>query len=150
MFSEDKAKSVSKASSDAELLKHAAANGTNVRHATGINKAATLTSLDNGHARHMSETAATTRATTAAKDDTMTSSAARTGGEDQKFLRVALPDGSTTMIYAKPNTTVRAAIAKLCERRNLDINMVDVYSQRTSKVSEVTCHLLLVQPMGVR
>ena len=38
------------------------------------------------------------------------------------------------MIYAKPSTTVRAAIAKLCERRNLDINMVDVYNAQTEKV----------------
>ena len=131
MLSEDRAKSVSKASSDAELMKHAAANGA-ARLSVG-DKASTL---DNGHVpappRHMSSGAASTVAVHSTDD--VTAAAGATRSEDQRFLRVAMPDGSATVIYAKPNTTVRAAIAKLCERRKLDVNMVDVYAQKTNKV----------------
>jgi len=67
------------------------------------------------------------------KDDSWSAEAAE-GDPSHKFVRVALPDGSTTVIYAKPSTTLRAAIAKLCERRNLDTNMVDVYSHLNHKV----------------
>ena len=137
MLSEDRAKSVSKASSDAELMKHAAANGA-ARLSVG-DKASTL---DNGHVpappRHMSSGAASTAAAAAHSTDDVTA-AASTRSEDQRFLRVAMPDGSATVIYAKPNTTVRAAIAKLCERRKLDINMVDVYAQKTNKVRRSKC-----------
>ena len=136
MLSEDRAKSVSKASSDAELMKHAAANGA-ARLSVG-DKASTL---DNGHVpappRHMSSGTATTAAHST--DDVTAAGAASTRSEDQRFLRVAMPDGSATVIYAKPNTTVRAAIAKLCERRKLDINMVDVYAQKTNKVRRSKC-----------
>ena len=135
MLSEDRAKSVSKASSDAELMKHAAANGA-ARLSVG-DKASTL---DNGHVpappRHMSSGAASTAAHST---DDVTAAGAATRSEDQRFLRVAMPDGSATVIYAKPNTTVRAAIAKLCERRKLDVNMVDVYAQKTNKVRRSPC-----------
>ena len=53
---------------------------------------------------------------------------------NKKFIRVVLPDESTTVFYAKPSTTLRAAIAKLCERRNLDLDLIDVYNHNTGKV----------------
>ena len=55
---------------------------------------------------------------------------------NKKFIRVVLPDESTTVFYAKPSTTLRAAIAKLCERRNLDLDLIDVYNHSTGKVGQ--------------
>ncbi|XP_066278149.1 regulator of G-protein signaling 12-like isoform X1 [Branchiostoma lanceolatum] len=47
--------------------------------------------------------------------------------QSYKFCRVLLPDGSSTVIYAKPGQTIRSALSKLCERRQLPMAAVEVY-----------------------
>ncbi|XP_041370703.1 regulator of G-protein signaling 12-like isoform X2 [Gigantopelta aegis] len=44
-----------------------------------------------------------------------------------KFCRVVLPDGSTTVVCAKPGQSIRAVLGKLCEKRGLSIAAVDVF-----------------------
>eukprot|EP00058_Branchiostoma_floridae_P023563 XP_002609053.1 hypothetical protein BRAFLDRAFT_84869 [Branchiostoma floridae] len=54
-------------------------------------------------------------------------SAAADPRQSYKFCRVLLPDGSSTVIYAKPGQTIRSALSKLCERRQLPMAAVEVY-----------------------
>ncbi|XP_046548501.1 regulator of G-protein signaling 12-like isoform X1 [Haliotis rubra] len=44
-----------------------------------------------------------------------------------KFCRVVLPDGSTTVVCAKPGQSSRSVLGKLCEKRGLSIAAVDVF-----------------------
>ncbi|XP_050397325.1 regulator of G-protein signaling 12 isoform X3 [Patella vulgata] len=44
-----------------------------------------------------------------------------------KFCRVIMPDGSTTVVCAKPGQTTRSVLGKLCEKRSLSIASVDVF-----------------------
>ena len=52
-----------------------------------------------------------------------------------KFCRVVLPDGSTTVVCAKPGQTIRAVLGKLCEKRGLSIAAVDVFMLGADKVT---------------
>ncbi|KAH9503248.1 hypothetical protein Btru_068556 [Bulinus truncatus] len=44
-----------------------------------------------------------------------------------KFCRIVMPDGSTTVVCAKPGQTSRSVLSKLCEKRSLSIASVDVF-----------------------
>ncbi|XP_060064951.1 regulator of G-protein signaling loco-like isoform X2 [Ylistrum balloti] len=44
-----------------------------------------------------------------------------------KFCRVILPDGSTTVVCAKPGQRIRSVLGKLCDKRSLSIAAVDVF-----------------------
>ncbi|XP_033757456.1 LOW QUALITY PROTEIN: regulator of G-protein signaling loco-like [Pecten maximus] len=47
--------------------------------------------------------------------------------ENFKFCRVILPDGSTTVVCAKPGQRIRSVLGKLCDKRSLSIAAVDVF-----------------------
>jgi hypothetical protein len=51
-----------------------------------------------------------------------------------KFCRVILPDGSTTVVCAKPGQNVRTVLGRLCEKRSLSIAAVDVFLLGSDKV----------------
>ncbi|XP_013409534.1 uncharacterized protein LOC106173091 isoform X2 [Lingula anatina] len=57
------------------------------------------------------------------KDDT---SSQGDNKENYKLCRVILPDGATTVIYAKPGQTVKDAVLSLCEKRGLILATLDV------------------------
>ncbi|KAJ8317195.1 hypothetical protein KUTeg_005099 [Tegillarca granosa] len=42
-----------------------------------------------------------------------------------KFCRVIIPDGSTTVVCAKPGQSIRSVLGKLCDKRGLSIAAVD-------------------------
>ncbi|XP_059145141.1 regulator of G-protein signaling 12-like isoform X2 [Physella acuta] len=44
-----------------------------------------------------------------------------------KFCRIVMPDGSTTVVCAKPGQTSRSVLSKLCEKRSVSIASVDVF-----------------------
>lgn len=44
-----------------------------------------------------------------------------------KFCRVIMPDGSTTVVCARPGQSIRTVLGKLCEKRSLSIAGVDVF-----------------------
>ncbi|CAL1543696.1 unnamed protein product [Lymnaea stagnalis] len=44
-----------------------------------------------------------------------------------KFCRIVMPDGSTTVVCAKPGQTSRSVLSKLCEKRSISIASVDVF-----------------------
>ncbi|VDI53898.1 regulator of G-protein signaling [Mytilus galloprovincialis] len=44
-----------------------------------------------------------------------------------KFCRVIMPDGSTTVVCARPGQTIRTVLGKLCDKRSLSIAGVDVF-----------------------
>ncbi|XP_055901258.1 regulator of G-protein signaling loco-like isoform X2 [Biomphalaria glabrata] len=44
-----------------------------------------------------------------------------------KFCRIVMPDGSTTVVCAKPGQTCRSVLSKLCEKRSISIASVDVF-----------------------
>lgn len=48
------------------------------------------------------------------------------GNKDVKFFRVTMPDGSTTVVKAKPGTPIKEALSKLCERRTLTFAALEV------------------------
>ena len=54
--------------------------------------------------------------------------------ETARLVRVLLPDTSTTMISARPGLTIRNAVNKLFERRNVKVVAFDVYDDATDKV----------------
>lgn len=57
--------------------------------------------------------------------------------ENQKFCRVILPDKSTTVIYAKPGQTVKDSLAKLCDRRNINMELIEIHQAGTDKVKKI-------------
>ncbi|CAG5131037.1 unnamed protein product [Candidula unifasciata] len=60
------------------------------------------------------------------------------GPESQvKFCRVILPDGSTTVVCAKPGQTSRSVLSKLCEKRSISISNVDVFLVGTDKAVDL-------------
>ena len=46
--------------------------------------------------------------------------------KEQKFCRVLLPDGSTTVLDGGAGEKLSAVLGKLCERRNLVPSQLDV------------------------
>ena len=51
-----------------------------------------------------------------------------------KFCRVIMPDGSTTVVCARPGQSIRTVLGKLCEKRSLSIAGVDVFLLGSDKV----------------
>ncbi|XP_060085665.1 regulator of G-protein signaling loco-like [Ylistrum balloti] len=47
-------------------------------------------------------------------------------GDDFHFCRVILPDGSSTVVSAKPGQTVEAVLGRLCTKRNIPFKAIDV------------------------
>ena len=62
------------------------------------------------------------------KADEKSNNSGSSGGssQDTKFCRALLPDGSTTVIFARPGPTIYNALSKLCERRNMLLQSMDV------------------------
>ncbi|XP_021378648.1 regulator of G-protein signaling 12-like isoform X2 [Mizuhopecten yessoensis] len=52
---------------------------------------------------------------------------AKEADDSVKFCRVILPDGSTTVVCAKPGQRIRSVLGKLCDKRSLSIAAVDVF-----------------------
>ncbi|GFR98576.1 regulator of G-protein signaling 12 [Elysia marginata] len=44
-----------------------------------------------------------------------------------KFCRIVMPDGSTTVVSAKPGQSTRFVLGKLCEKRSISLASVDVF-----------------------
>lgn len=44
-----------------------------------------------------------------------------------KFCRIVMPDGSTTVVCAKPGQSTRFVLGKLCEKRSISLASVDVF-----------------------
>ena len=57
-----------------------------------------------------------------------------------KFCRVIMPDGSTTVVCARPGQTIRTVLGKLCDKRSLSIAGVDVFLLGSDKVSLLLPH----------
>ncbi len=57
-------------------------------------------------------------------------------GRENKFCRVILPDGSTTVVYAKQGQTIKQVLHKQCERRNMTMAAMDVFHVGSDKVWE--------------
>ena len=55
-------------------------------------------------------------------------------GRENKFCRMILPDGSTTVVYAKSGQTIRSVLHKQCERRNMQMSAMEVFHVGSDKV----------------
>lgn len=52
-----------------------------------------------------------------------------------KFCRIILPDGSSTVVCAKPGQSTHSVLSKLCEKRNFSVTSVDVFLAGSDKVT---------------
>jgi hypothetical protein len=55
-------------------------------------------------------------------------------GDKVKFCRVILPEGSTTVVSAKPGQTIANVLDKLCAKRSISIVSVDAFVVRISSL----------------
>ncbi|XP_069117934.1 regulator of G-protein signaling loco-like [Argopecten irradians] len=53
--------------------------------------------------------------------------------DDYQFCRVTLPDGSTTVVSAKPGQTIETVLGRLCTRRGVPYRMIDVVLAGSTK-----------------
>ncbi|GFO30557.1 regulator of G-protein signaling 12 [Plakobranchus ocellatus] len=70
-----------------------------------------------------------------------------------KFCRIVMPDGSTTVVCAKPGQSTRYVLSKLCEKRSISLASVDVFllgSDRLLDLNEDISHLgskeIIIEP----
>lgn len=61
--------------------------------------------------------------------------------ENLKFCRVILPDGSTTVVYAKQGQTIRHVLSALCEKRNMSVAAIDVFLLGSDRVRFVSINV---------
>lgn len=71
------------------------------------------------------------------KDD---SSSQGDNKENYKLCRVIMPDGATTVIYAKPGVTIRESLKPLCDKRGMSVGSIDVLQVGSEKVMFYNCY----------
>ncbi|CAH1783813.1 unnamed protein product [Owenia fusiformis] len=57
--------------------------------------------------------------------------------ENLKFCRIIMADGGTTVVSATPGETVRCILARLCEKRSLNVAAVDAYLLDSDKALDL-------------
>ncbi|XP_064600347.1 regulator of G-protein signaling loco-like [Liolophura sinensis] len=54
-----------------------------------------------------------------------------------KFCRIILPDGSSTVVCAKPGQSTHSVLSKLCEKRNFSVASLDVFLAGSDKALDL-------------